>query len=152
MAVLVPTRVILHCSATQDYAATDPLFDHFGAAQITEWHKAKGFKTIGYHEVIRRTGVSEAGRPIDEVGAHCEGHNSDSLGVCYIGTAKPTEPQLDSILVFYGEFWRLFKIPYTKWIGHYELDQHGKTCPGLYMPLVRDWLRLYHEAMGYGHV
>ena len=40
---------------------------------------------IGYHYVVRLDGRVETGRPEGRVGAHCLGHNSDSIGVCYIG-------------------------------------------------------------------
>ena len=41
--------------------------------------------TIGYHFVVYRDGSIHVGRAIEEVGAHCKGHNSISIGVCYIG-------------------------------------------------------------------
>jgi len=71
-------RVILHCSATRDG-------HHIKAAQIREWHLARGWRDIGYHYVIGIDGVIEAGRSIDQIGAHVKGHNRDSIGICYIG-------------------------------------------------------------------
>ena len=71
-------EIILHCSATKENA-------DFSAADIKKWHLQRGFKNIGYHYVIRLDGTVEAGRKEDEMGAHCLGHNKDSLGICYIG-------------------------------------------------------------------
>lgn len=71
-------RIILHCSATR------PSMD-IGVEEITAWHKQRGFLTIGYHYVIRRDGEVEHGRPIEQVGAHCKGHNKDSIGICLVG-------------------------------------------------------------------
>lgn len=71
-------EIIVHCSATRegfDYTVSD----------ITNWHKKRGFTTIGYHYVIYRDGSIHTGRNINVSGAHCEGHNSHSVGVCYIG-------------------------------------------------------------------
>ena len=71
-------EIIVHCTATaegKDYTVED----------ITRWHKARGFKTIGYHYVIYRDGTVHAGRPENEIGAHCQGHNAKSIGVCYVG-------------------------------------------------------------------
>lgn len=68
----------VHCSATQ--ADLD-----IGAAEIKVMHLQRGFRTIGYHYVIRRDGTVEAGRPESEVGAHVEGHNQDNLGICMVG-------------------------------------------------------------------
>lgn len=77
------TEVIVHCSATpegKDYTVDD----------ITAWHKARGFNTIGYHYVIYRDGGIYLGRDVDKVGAHCTGHNSNSIGICYIGGCDKT--------------------------------------------------------------
>ena len=70
--------IIVHCSAT-------PEGKDFTVDDITRWHKARGFKTIGYHFVIYRDGSIHKGRPVSEEGAHCAGHNANSIGVCYIG-------------------------------------------------------------------
>lgn len=61
-----------------------------GVAEITEWHTDPNrtggpFKTIGYHYVVRRNGKVEKGRSDDQTGAHCEGHNAHSLGICMVG-------------------------------------------------------------------
>ena len=71
-------KVIVHCSATR------PCMD-INSNDIRQWHKARGWSDIGYHFVILRSGVIEAGRPIMRAGAHCRGHNLDSIGVCLIG-------------------------------------------------------------------
>ena len=73
-------EIIIHCSDTRegkDYTVED----------ITSWHIARGFRTIGYHYVIYRDGSIHAGRPEEEQGAHCleGGHNRHSIGICYIG-------------------------------------------------------------------
>ena len=70
--------IILHCSAT-------PEGKDFTVADITRWHKERGFRTIGYHYVVYRDGTVHKGRPVEQIGAHCEGHNKDSISVCYIG-------------------------------------------------------------------
>jgi N-acetyl-anhydromuramyl-L-alanine amidase AmpD len=70
--------VVVHCSAT-------PPTSDIGVAEIDEMHKARGWDGCGYHAVIRRNGVVEWGRPFDAVGAHCKGHNYQSVGVCLVG-------------------------------------------------------------------
>ena len=70
--------IILHCSATregQDFTVED----------IDRWHKHRGWSGIGYHYVIYRDGSIHKGRDVAYAGAHCRGHNSHSIGVCYIG-------------------------------------------------------------------
>lgn len=71
-------KIIIHCSAT-------PEGKNIGATTIRGWHKERGFSDIGYHYVIRLDGTVEEGRPIDQIGAHCQGHNRNSIGICYIG-------------------------------------------------------------------
>ena len=71
-------EIILHCSATregQDFTVQD----------IDRWHRLRGFLRIGYHYVVYRNGTIHIGRTLEEVGAHCQGHNRSSIGICYIG-------------------------------------------------------------------
>lgn len=49
--------IIIHCSATR--AGQD-----FTAADIDRWHRARGFRSIGYHFVIRLDGTIEPGRDV----------------------------------------------------------------------------------------
>lgn len=72
------SEIIVHCAAT-------PEGKHFTVADIDAWHKKRGFRCIGYHFVIYLDGSVHEGRAIEEVGAHCLGHNANSIGICYIG-------------------------------------------------------------------
>lgn len=71
-------KIILHCSATLPGQRVD-------VETITRWHKQRGFKTIGYHFFIDRSGTIHAGRPLEQQGAHCKGQNVHSIGICYEG-------------------------------------------------------------------
>ena len=135
-----PTRVILHCSATPDYSEGSRLFDRFGASDIDIWHKRRNFSKIGYHRVIRRSGVWEVGREYHEQGAHCLGHNGDSIGICLIGTKDFTESQIISLKELSYEIERLFGIGVDNWFLHCEFNQH-KTCPNLPKGILRYILR-----------
>ena len=35
--------------------------------------------------MVYRNGTIHIGRTLEEVGAHCQGHNQASIGICYIG-------------------------------------------------------------------
>lgn len=74
------SEIIVHCSDTPEGRDNT-------VADITAWHKARHFRTIGYHYVIYRDGSIHQGRPEEDVGAHCKegGHNRHSIGICYIG-------------------------------------------------------------------
>lgn len=77
-------RVVIHCSATRrEWMEDTSVADQ--AAEIDRWHKARGWRAIGYHFVIGRDGAVAYGRDIDEAGAHVRGHNHDSIGICLIG-------------------------------------------------------------------
>lgn len=71
-------EIIVHCSAT-------PEGKDFTVADIKRWHLARGFSDIGYHYVIYRDGSIHVGRSENISGAHCTGHNTISIGICYIG-------------------------------------------------------------------
>lgn len=73
-------EIIIHCSDS-------PEGRNDKAEDIRKWHKQRGFSDIGYHYVIDLGGTVEKGRPIEQAGAHCTGHNRNSIGICYIGGA-----------------------------------------------------------------
>ena len=70
--------IVVHCSAT------NPSMD-IGASEINQWHIDRGWRKIGYHFVIRRSGVLETGRRLNEQGAHVKSHNRNSWGICLVG-------------------------------------------------------------------
>lgn len=72
-------EIIVHCSATRPD-------QHVTAADVRRWHtRERGFRDIGYHFVIETDGRIARGRPLDQTGAHCRGHNARSVGICYMG-------------------------------------------------------------------
>ena len=71
-------EIIVHCTAT-------PKGRDVSVEDITRWHRERGFTTIGYHYVVLLDGTIERGRPEEQVGAHCKGHNSRSIGIAYVG-------------------------------------------------------------------
>lgn len=71
-------EIIIHCTAT-------PEGREVSVEQIRRWHKQRGFCDIGYHLIIHLDGSVDVGRPLSIAGAHCTGHNANSLGVCYVG-------------------------------------------------------------------
>ena len=118
--------IVVHCSAT-------PRDMDIGAVEIDGWHKARGWNGIGYHRVIRRDGTIEEGRGLDSVGAHVEGQNSHSIGVCVIGGVdehgKPQSnfsgAQWGSLKKVILELLRLY--PGCRVAGHNEFST--KACP-----------------------
>lgn len=120
-------EIIVHCTAT-------PEGKDFKAADIDKWHKQKGWDGIGYHHVVDLDGTVEPGRPESEVGAHCYGHNQNSIGVVYIGgvasdgkTPKDTRtPQQKAALV---KLLTELKHKYPGATIHGHRDFAAKACP-----------------------
>lgn len=72
------TEIIVHCTSTM----ANP---NVHVDVVNEWHKNRGFDCIGYHYLINTRGQIEIGRPLEMIGAHCRGHNANSIGICYVG-------------------------------------------------------------------
>ena len=137
LAKLIPLRwrkskrvireIIVHCSAT-------PEGKDFTIDDIRKWHKQRGFSDIGYHYVVYRDGSVHVGRDVDLIGAHCTGHNTGSIGVCYIGgcdkdgkTPKDTRTgkQIDALFDLLVQLRSIY--PNATIHGH--RDFANKACP-----------------------
>lgn len=169
MSKLIPISkldtIVIHCSAT-------PNDHYFDAVDIDDWHKKRGFKRdpglidprsklkhIGYHFVVDLFGRVAQGRGIDyqsqgkrffESGAHAINYNSQSIGICMIGTDKFTQDQWtalrNQVQALQNKFTGIQRI-----VGHRDLspdlnkdgkitsNEWVKTCPGFD---VSEWLDL----------
>lgn len=118
----------VHCSATQ------PKSD-IGAKEIRQWHREKGWIDIGYHFVIRRDGTVETGRPENTVGAHVEGYNSNSIGICMVGgidaKGKAEDNFTSAQYAALADLLRKLKAKYTGVTiqGHRDFPNVKKDCP-----------------------
>ena len=105
----------------------------FSVEDIDRWHRQRGFNGIGYHFVIYRDGSIHAGRSKRQIGAHCKGHNTISIGICYIGglstNGKPkdtrTAAQKASLRALVEQLQEEF--PLATVHGHNEFA--AKACP-----------------------
>lgn len=120
-------EIIVHCSAT-------PEGKDYSVDTIRKWHLQRGFADIGYHYIIYRDGSIHTGRDESVIGAHCKGHNSNSIGVCYIGgvaadgkTPKDTRTaeQKQSLVKLLKEL----KAKYPQASIHGHRDFANKACP-----------------------
>ena len=120
-------EIIVHCSAT-------PEGKDYSVDTIRKWHLQRGFSDIGYHYIIYRDGSIHTGRDESVIGAHCKGHNSNSIGVCYIGgvaadgkTPKDTRTieQKQSLVKLLKEL----KTKYPQASIHGHRDFSSKACP-----------------------
>ena len=120
-------KIIVHCSATREG-------QKFSVDTIRSWHTDKGWSDIGYHYVVHLDGSISYGRSIERIGAHTRGHNTGSIGICYIGgvesdgkTPKDTRTleQKESLL----DLIRTLKKLNSNATVHSHRDFAAKACP-----------------------
>ena len=152
------TDIVIHCAAT-------PNGKVISREQIDAMHSQRGFKrqsaaitryqselkhalpSIGYHWVIELDGKIRTGRHQDEIGAHVQGSNAKSLGICLIGTDSFTLAQWSALKALVSTLRQNY--PAARIRGHRDfspdLDGDGvierhewlKICPGFD---VQTWL------------
>lgn len=88
---------------------------------------------IGYHFYVRKDGSIYRGRPLEYVGGHAYGANTDSVGICFEGdfnneTMQEKQLKAGQELVSYLK--NTYKI--TKIQGHKEVC--STSCPGANFP------------------
>ena len=118
-------KLVVHCSDSPHRGDT--------AADIHQWHLARGWSGIGYHYVIREDGTVDRGRPEYWIGSHVAGHNMNSLGICMLGKEEFTKAQYTALEQILRSL--LVKYPGAEILGHRDLDPK-KTCPNFD---VRGW-------------
>ncbi len=132
------TEIIVHCTAT-------PEGRNFTVADIRAGHLARGFVDIGYHYVIYLDGSVHEGRGIHQTGAHCTGHNQNSVGISYVGgvasdgrTPKDTRTreQKAALVTLLADLCKLYKLPVTRIFGHYQFA--NKACPSFRIEPLRE--------------
>ncbi len=130
-------KVIIHCSASNHVFDDDVerirLLHTEPKDKLVMWNDkmiyGRGFSAIGYHFIITRDGKTHFGRPIHYQGAHCYGHNQDSIGICLTGDTKFSLKQFRALFVLLDHIEEDHGIDEGGVFGHYYFDKHGKTCP-----------------------
>lgn len=107
-----------------------------GTAQsIHDSHLGNGWCGIGYHFYIRKNGEIYRGRPIEKIGAHTEGKNSVSVGVCFEGNYETADrempkPQLESGKELLSYLKKIY--PNAEVMRHKDFG--NTACPGKNFP------------------
>ena len=135
-------KLVVHCSDSDDSL-------DIGVKQIRSWHtmlppKGNGWSDVGYHYIIRRDGEIERGRQDATKGAHVKGHNSDSLGICWVGRKQISTDQLQNLYSLLQGLMKKYGLQVTDIYGHTELDSK-KTCPNLDCNYLR-LMTLFHTG------
>lgn len=114
----VVRTVFLHCSASDN-----PKHDNVGT--IRRWHKARGWRDIGYHYFIRKDGTLEHGRHLEATPAAQKGHNVGTIAICVSGREKFTGPQFATLRALCREIDD--ELGRVRFRGHCEVSR--KACP-----------------------
>lgn len=121
------TAIVLHHAAASKCSVHD----------VHSWHLANGWAGIGYHFFVRKDGSVWQGRPLDKTGAHANGANSYSIGICFEGDfTRETMPAVQ--LATGKELVSYVKSKYpsiTRVLRHKEVC--ATTCPGDKFPFAQ---------------
>ena len=128
----ITDTIVIHCTQTPKDMEVD-------VEKVTQWHKDRGFDTIGYHYLIKRDGTLQVGRDEDVVGAHAVAVNGTSIGVALVGGGTAdmgwennfNSEQFDtlkSIILRLKDKYDIEKI-----IGRYQVEE-SKKCPSFDVP------------------
>ncbi len=136
----VITLIIIHCSAVTPWQVS-------GVQEIDRWHRQHGWRNgCGYHYVVRRDGTVETGRPLEMIGAHCQNHNSHSIGICYEGgldeVGRPADTRTEEQKLALRELLERLHREFPKAViaGHYMFNPM-KACPCFDVEQEYGWLQ-----------
>lgn len=114
-------QIIIHCSSSDHDR-------HDNIKSIRSWHLEKGWRDIGYHYFINKSGHVAFGRKIKTIGAHCRGENKDSIGICLSGNIHFTEFQYHSCQLLIKNLMHIFDLDEND-IRPHNVYNKNKTCP-----------------------
>lgn len=138
MSGFVPKRIIVHHSLTKDSSTVS-----WGAirryhTQVLKW------AGIGYHCGVELVMSGQEvnyeiliGRVWDRSGSHTRGHNSNSLGICFVGNYDTIPPKKQMLITgarVIALWLRLFDLSIKDIHPHHYFDAY-KTCPGVYFDM-----------------
>jgi hypothetical protein len=148
--------LFVHTAASTHPESGKPM-RNVDAAEIHRWHIDNGWAGVGYHFVILDPfhdrfpdGTLQVGRPLEFAGAHVEGVNHCSIGICCVGDGdrRPfTEAQTATLATLVGRLMAEYDVPLARVLGHHEINdlvighevspayRTAKTCPGALVPM-----------------
>jgi hypothetical protein len=148
--------LFIHTAESSDPGSGAPM-RNVDAAEIHRWHINQGWAGIGYHFVILDPyhdrlpdGTLQTGRPLEYAGAHVEGVNHCSIGICCVGDGdrRPfTSAQMATLATLVGQLMTEYDVPLARVLGHHEINdlvighevspayRTTKSCPGALVPM-----------------
>lgn len=123
------SSIILHHAVSTDTERNNWTAIERFHKEVNNWSK------IGYHFGIEKDNgelVYRVGRDMNEIGAHCRGNNSESLGICMVGNFDIDEPSLEKyfyLAYLCDELLNIASLNILNIKPHWNYNQ-WKTCPG----------------------
>ena len=93
-----------------------------------------GWNGIGYHYYIRKDGTIYRGRPENTIGAHAEGHNYNSIGMCFEGNFE-AEAMGKAQMIAGAELVSDIRRRYSDIEVVEHRDENATACPGKNFPV-----------------
>jgi N-acetylmuramoyl-L-alanine amidase len=136
---MIPKRIIVHHTAD---GQTAHQFD-----KVNAYHQTREFPLsslgfyVGYHYLIENDGSIRQARMPEEIGAHDQGENANSVGIAFAGNFNETNPTPEQVKA-YAMLVHELRTTYRIQIIHIEPHRLDDTtdCPGT---------RLLDEALIY---
>ena len=130
----IPHKVIVHHSLTRDSGSVS-----WGAIRRYHIQQMK-WAGIGYHAGVELVLSGQEvnyeilmGRMWDKSGAHAKGHNTNSLGICFVGNYDIIPPPKKLLITgakVIALWLRLFNLSIDDVYSHHHFNIY-KTCPGI---------------------
>lgn len=111
--------------------------------EAVQGRSGRGWRDIGYHNIIVRCGSLQHGRDLAIPGAHAKGYNKNSIGICMIGGVDVhgnpennfADPQFVTLRGYLDTLTEVFSG--AKVVGHrdlsVDLNEDGVITPDEYM-------------------
>ena len=108
--------------------------------QVIRWYRMQCYDgtdscatVVPIRRYCHRDGSIHVGRSVEEVGAHCKGHNTVSIGVCYIGglskDGKPKDTRTSEQKAALKALIEQLKEEYPEATVHGHNEFAAKDCP-----------------------
>lgn len=128
--------IILHCTATPQTTTIESIKSY--------WKNVLGWKSPGYHYMIKANGEVVNTHPIEQPSNGVAGYNSNSIHISYIGGIAPngtamdnrTDAQKQKQIELLKELKKKFPNAVIK--GHRDFPGVTKACPSFD---VAEWLK-----------
>jgi N-acetylmuramoyl-L-alanine amidase len=123
--------IAIHCTATSQNTKVSSIKRY--------WRQSLGWKSAGYHHIVKPDGSAIELTPINEISNGVRGYNSNSINISYIGGIDEngkafdnrTKEQKETLLILVKRYKEMFPDAIVQ--GHRDFLKRGtskwKECP-----------------------